>query len=70
MQTAIDLEGQGFEAFVAADAVSSRAKENCKRAMARLAKEGVDIVDTEMVVFEWLERAGTTQFKELHALIK
>ena len=53
-----------------ADAVSSRAKENCKRAMARLAKEGVDIVDTEMVVFEWLERAGTPEFKELHALIK
>jgi hypothetical protein len=38
--------------------------------MARLAKEGVDIVDTEMVVFEWLERAGTPEFKELHALIK
>jgi hypothetical protein len=34
------------------------------------AKESVDIVDTEMVVLEWLERAGTTQFKNLHALIK
>ncbi|MGD9502881.1 MAG: isochorismatase family protein [Methyloceanibacter sp.] len=70
LQTAIDLEGQGFEAFVVADATSSRDKENCKRALARLAKEGADIVDSEMVVFEWLERAGTPEFKELHALIK
>ena len=70
LQTAIDLEGQGFEAFVVADAVSSRAKANYKRALSRLAKEGADIVDSEMVVFEWLERAGTPEFKELHALIK
>ena len=70
MQTAIDLEGQGFEAFVVADAVSSRSKANCKRAMTRLLKEGADIVDSEMVLFEWLERAGTPAFKELHALVK
>jgi hypothetical protein len=30
----------------------------------------VDIVDTEMVVIEWRERAGTPQFKDLHTLIK
>ena len=70
LQTAIDLEGQGFEAFVVADAVSSRSKANYKRALTRLAKEGADIVDSEMVLFEWLERAGTPAFKELHALIK
>jgi nicotinamidase-related amidase len=70
MQTAIDLEGQGFEAFVVADAVSSRSKANCKGAMTRLLKEGADIVDSEMVLFEWLERAGTPAFKELHALVK
>lgn len=70
LQTTIDLEGQGFEAFVVADAVGSRAKANRERAMTRLAKEGADIVDSEMVLFEWLERAGTPEFKELHALIK
>ena len=37
---------------------------------ARLAKAGVDVVDSEMVLFEWLERAGTPAFKELQALIK
>jgi nicotinamidase-related amidase len=53
LQTAIDLEAQGFEAFVVADAIGSRAK-----------------VNSEMVLFEWLERAGTPEFKELQALIK
>jgi hypothetical protein len=28
------------------------------------------VVDSEMVMFEWLERAGTHEFKELQALIK
>lgn len=70
MQTAIDLEGQGFEAFVVADAVGSRAKASCKLALARLLKTSVDVVDSEMVLFEWLERSGTSEFKELQALIK
>jgi nicotinamidase-related amidase len=69
-QTAIDLEDQGFEAFVAADATSSRAKSSRRLALARLAKSGVDVVDSEMVVFEWLGRAGTPEFKELLALVK
>jgi isochorismate hydrolase len=69
-QTAIDLEGQGFEAFAVADAVGSRAKASRKLALMRLLKSGVDVVDTEMVLFEWAERAGTPEFKELQALIK
>jgi nicotinamidase-related amidase len=70
LQTAIDLEAQGFEAFVVADAVGSRSKDSRKLALARLAKAGADVVDSEMVLFEWLERAGTREFKELQALIK
>ena len=68
--TAIDLEDQGFEAFVTADATSSRAKSSSRLALARLAKSGVDVVDSEMVVFEWLGRASTPEFKELLALVK
>ena len=70
LQTAVDLEAQGFEAFVVADAIGSRSKVNRKLAMARLLNAGADIVDSEMVMFEWLERAGTPEFKELQALIK
>ncbi len=69
-QTAIDLEDQGFEAFVVADAVASRTKTSRRLALARLLKSGVDIVDSEMVVFEWLGKAGTPKFKELLGLVK
>lgn len=69
-QTAMDLEAQGFEAFVVADAVGSRSKASAKLALTRLRKSGVDIVDSEMVLFEWMERAGTPEFKELQALVK
>jgi len=69
-QTAIDLEEQGFEAFVVADAVASRAKSSWRLALARLLKTGVDVVDSEMVVFEWLGKAGTQEFKELQGLVK
>jgi nicotinamidase-related amidase len=70
LQTAIDLEAQGFESFVVADAIGSRDKASAKRAVLRLLKSGADVVDSEMVLFEWLERAGTQEFKELQALIK
>ena len=70
MQTTIDLENYGFDAFVVADAVSSRSKTSKRFALARLAKAGADIVDSEMVLFEWLGRAGTPEFKELQALVK
>jgi nicotinamidase-related amidase len=69
-QTALDLEGQGFDTFVVADAVSSRSKTSKKLALARLLRAGVDIVDSEMVIFEWLGQAGTPEFKELQALVK
>ena len=70
LQTAIDLESQGFEAFVVTDAVGSRSKASRKLALSRLEKAGVDVVDSEMVLFEWMERAGTPEFKQLQALVK
>jgi nicotinamidase-related amidase len=69
-QTTIDLEDQGYEAFVVADAVSSRDEASCRLALARMLKAGADIVDSEMVVFEWLAKAGTPEFKNLLALVK
>ena len=49
---------------------ASRSKTSRKLALARLQKSGVDIVDSEMVLFEWMERAGTPEFKALQALVK
>ncbi len=70
LQTALDLAGAGFETFVVADATSSRSEHSRTAALERIRAGGIEVVTTEMVVFEWLKRAGTPEFKELSALIK
>ena len=70
LQTAIGLQEAGYQCFVAADATSSRTAANHAVAMSRLRDAGVGIVTSEMIVFEWLEKAGTPQFKELSRLLK
>lgn len=70
LQTAMDLQAAGYRVAVVADATASRDPASKERALARLASAGVAIVDTEMVLFECLERAGTPAFKAVLALIK
>jgi nicotinamidase-related amidase len=70
LQTVEDLLASGTETFVVADATSSRTEKNHMAAIERLRCAGARIVTTEMVVFEWLAKAGTREFKELSALIK
>ena len=70
LQTALGLAGRGYRCFVVADAVSARTPQNRAAALQRLRDEGINVVTTEMVLFEWLGRAGTPEFKELSALVK
>lgn len=70
LQTALGLRGAGFSVFVVGDAVSSRSPHSVSAACARLLHAGCHWVTTEMVVFEWLERAGTDTFREISPLIK
>lgn len=70
LQTALGYQGVGYRTFVVADAVSSRAPANREMGLRRMAENGVELVTTEMVVFEWLAKAGTAEFKELSKLIK
>ena len=62
----------GIESHVCvlADAVSSRSDHSKTIALDRLRQNGVNIVTTEMVLFEWLEVAGTEQFRTVSKLIK
>jgi len=69
-QTAMDLIAGGLQVFIAADAVSSRADSARELALQRLRALGAAIVDSEMVIFEWLDRAGTYEFRDLLPLIK
>ena len=70
MQTAAEMMEQGVEVFVVTDATSSRTPESEKACLDRLQASGAGIVTTEMVVFEWLGRAGTDAFRALLPLIK
>lgn len=70
LQTALRLVAEGHRVFLAADAVSSRAAANARFAIERMRGNGVEIVTTEMVLFEWMERAGTPVFRSLLGLIR
>lgn len=70
LQTALDLLGEGYAVAVVADAVASRREESRALALERLRRHGAEIVNTEMVVFEWLGRAGTEEFRALSPLIR
>ena len=66
MQTAIELAAAGKQVFLVADAVSSRDPQDAVRAVARMQRNGVEIVSREMVLFEWAHRGATQQFRQLH----
>ena len=70
LQTALSLLECGFNVFLVADATSSRTPENRAAAIERLRSAGVHIVTTEMVLFEWLEKAGTEAFRAALPMIK
>jgi len=69
-QTCMDLLDRGLRVFVVGDAVSSRTPENWKLGLERMHDAGAVVVSTEMILFELLERAGTTEFKQLLPLLK
>lgn len=70
LQTAIALKSAGFEPYVVVDAVSSRLPSSIALAQNRLAAEGVALVNAEMVLFEWMQQAGTPEFKVLSPLVR
>ena len=69
-QTALDLLDSGRRVFVAADACASRTRENAELGLSRMRTAGASIGSTEMILYEWLERAGTPEFKEILALVR
>ncbi|MFC3908482.1 hydrolase [Legionella dresdenensis] len=65
LQTAIDLHDAGFQVFVVVDAVGSRNELDYRYGLKRMKQTGVHLVTSEMVFFEWVEKAGSPEFKAL-----
>jgi len=70
LQSALGFAQLGFEVFVVGDAVASRDPASVRYARDRLLQAKCGWVNSEMVVFEWMERAGTDLFRSVVKLIK
>jgi nicotinamidase-related amidase len=69
LQTALSLADR-MRVMVVADAIGSRVPFNKEIALQRMAAAGVEIVTTEMMVFEWLQDSRHPHFKECLRMIK
>lgn len=70
MQTALDLLAAGYSVYVPYDAVASRLKQDWKYALLRLSSAGATITSVESVIYEWLQEAGTDEFRRVLPLLK
>jgi nicotinamidase-related amidase len=69
-QTCLDLLDAGKRVFVVEDATASRTNANWNRGIHRMSEAGAVVVSTEMILFELMETAGASEFKELQRLVK
>ncbi len=69
MQTVLDLIAGGFRVYVPVDAVGARGELDSRIALDRMAASGATLTTVESVLFEWCEKAGTPQFKQIQKLI-
>ncbi|NDY41759.1 isochorismatase family protein [Dissulfurirhabdus thermomarina] len=65
-QTALGALAAGYRVWMVADAAGSRDPAHAEWAFRRVAAAGGLVGPAEMLVYEWLGRAGTPAFKALH----
>jgi nicotinamidase-related amidase len=70
LQTALEVQQSGLQAFVVAEACGSRRPEDKQQALQRLQQAGVVLVGAEMVAFEWLRSCEHPAFRQVLSLIK
>ena len=69
-QTVRELAHRGLDVRVVADAVASRTEDNRLLGLALCARAGAIPMPAESVVFDWLGRAGTDEFRAVSKLVK
>lgn len=69
-QTALDLMTDGYQVYLAIDAVGARHELDHTTALRRLETCGANLTTTEAALFEWCEVAGTKEFKQISSLAK
>jgi nicotinamidase-related amidase len=69
-QTVRDLVARGIEVYVPIDGGSSRRDDHRETGLRLCEEAGAVRTTTETVVFDWLRRAGSDEFKALSKLIR
>lgn len=70
LQTVLGLVELGFRVVLVADAAGSRRLADHHAALRRARAGGVDIVSSEMAIFEWMETCEHPRFREVLRLVK
>ncbi len=74
LMTCLDLladdDSEERDLYVPQDCIASRAKANWKNAISQLQNVGVFVTNTETIVYEALEEAGTDMFKKYSAMLR
>lgn len=70
LQTVRDLVGAGYQAFVCADAVTSRFEEHRRVGLEQMRDFGAVVTSAETAIFDLLHVCGTPEFKRVSALVK
>ncbi len=69
MQTVLKLLAEDWDVHVVEDACCSRLDYNHPLGLDLMRRAGAAVTSTEAVLFQWLEKAGTPEFKTLQKLI-
>ena len=69
-QTVLGALMAGYRVWVPADAVSSRKPLNKEIGLERIREMGAVVASTEMIIYEWLRKAGSPEFKALLPFLK
>jgi nicotinamidase-related amidase len=69
-QTTLDLMADGWRVYVAVDAVGSRYDLDHQTALRRMDASGAVLTTTEAALWEWCQKAGTTEFKQISRIVR
>lgn len=70
LQTAVDLQEQGYSPVVISDCISSRQLYEKQTALNRFALEGIRVSTTESLLFELTRYSDAAEFKSISKIIK
>jgi nicotinamidase-related amidase len=69
-QTVLGALKAGYRVWVPADAVASRTAKNYETGLARLRELGAVVANSELIIYDLLQKAGTPVFKQLLPVLK